>query len=296
MQPMTLMIIEDIDQERALCLEHAKKKEYAEKIKFVASTNSSRRGLEVMAEQAPQGVILDLELHRGVGSGMEFLMGLKGMQLLQRPVIVVTTSTQSDHVYNLVRNLGVDFIYYKKQADYGPVAVFDTLLMLNGLVAGNFGGFAASSSTEAAIRAVEVDDLAVTEEAAGIDKDEVKRLINAELDAIGMGRHYKGRHYLLSGIFMLAIDTFYESEADDSLLYRVADEHMVAYSSVLRAIQTAIENTWYDCDPAVLAAQYTTYVSPKKGRPTANEFMHYYSDKVLEIVEENKPVRVDNYY
>jgi len=294
------MIIEDEEQERKMFLDHAKKKGYFDKIKFVASTNSSVRGLEVMQEQQPEGIILDLELTFGIGSGLEFLQGLQRMGLAQKPFIIVTTRTQSDHVYNLLRGFGVDFIYCKGQIGYSYAAVLDTFLMFKKMVSEVSVG-AGLTPTEAAAL-VAVDDLAeeVTQE---FNVDDVKRFINAEFDAIGMGRHLKGRLYLATAVFLLVKENHFGNEKTskigDSVLYRVADEHEVSYSSVLRAMQTAIQNTWYDCDPAVLAAHYTAHISKQKAQPNSNEFIYYYRDTVIKLVEKSKPVKpvqVDNYY
>jgi len=91
-----------------------------------------------------------------------------------------------------------------------------------------------------------------------------------------MGRQYKGRNYLVTAIRLLVVG----SNDSESVLNQTADEYEVAHSSVTRAMQTVIENTWYDCDPDDLANHYTQYVSQKKGCPSHMEFIHFYADKI----------------
>jgi len=282
LQPMTLMIIEDEKSERDKFLVYAKS--CPEKIRFVASTNSSRRGIEVMREVAPEGIILDLELKDGIGSGMEFLSTLKiagsdGLPIINyKPIIIVTTNNPSEHTHNAVRGLGVDLIFYKKQIDYSPRLVIDHLLMFRSVMGAGHNGFESKGEP------VEVDDLLDDSEDAAetISPDEAKKQTNIELDAIGMGRHYRGRNYLVTAISSLVVCD--NDAPEDRIIFKVAQEHEVQYSSVLRAMQTAIENTWYDCEPEVLSRQYATHVSQVKGRPTPNELIHYYADKVRDNI------------
>ena len=115
-----------------------------------------------------------------------------------------------------------------------------------------------------------------------INRAKIIKLVNEELDAIGMGRHYKGRVYLTTIITIFITDNH---ESSDGAIKEAANEHNVGYSSIMRAVTTAIENTWYDCDPIVLKEQYTLHIGDKKKRPTNNEFIHYYAEKIINLME-----------
>jgi len=320
--PMTLLIIEDEAEERARFLECAKAQ--PGKIKFIGSTNSSVMGFEIMKKHRPEGVILDLELHKGIGSGRDFLNNLKSSGFKPKPIIIVATNTQSDVVYNAVRSLGVDFIHYKKQKGYSPESVIEDFLAFRSLQGDetdvtdidieiddteNFTDVEPvndideddietatadddedtyvdseeDSGTESRIEpkiksGIESGaDLKVNIEDIPLDAKSVSDMTVSELDAIGMGRHYKGRAYLEKTIELLV---FKGVEYSDMVFNRVADHFGVHYSSIMRAMQTAIENTWYDCEPEILKQHYTTYVSQKKKRPTPGEFVYFYADKI----------------
>jgi len=299
--PMTLLIIEDEAEERGRFLECAKAQ--PDKIKFVGSTNSSIMGFDILKQHSPEGVILDLELHKGIGSGRDFLNNLKSSGFKPKPIIIVTTNTQSDIVYNAMRGLGVDFIHYKKQKGYTPEAVLEDFLAFRSLQGDEADATivetthitAATTTIEAvndilddniATPATAIDDIPFPEPEtyakldapnAPLDTGKVSDAITTELDAIGMGRHYKGRAYLEKTIELLVLKG---AEYSDMVFNRVADHFGVHYSSIMRAMQTAIENTWYDCEPEVLKQHYTTYVSQKKKRPTPGEFVYFYADKI----------------
>jgi len=296
--PMRLLIIEDIDAERKRFLDYAKT--CSDKIKFVGSTNSSRRGLEVVQEHNPDGIIVDLELKYGFGSGIEFLENLKkglpdgSLYTSKKPIIVVTTQNPSEVVHNAVRKHGVDYIFFKGQGGYNPAAVINVMLLFH--APSDFTNL--HSDTEDMIDIIEKDDVIEdddTVESKKIDLTKVIGLINKELDAIGMGRHYKGRMYLVTAIRILAEELFNSSEVaskktlegHELAFKKAAEEHETAYNNVMRACTTAIENTWYDCDPDTLKKQYTMHISIKKERPTNNEFIFYYADKIINLLEDD---------
>jgi len=69
-KPMSILLVEDDEYEVN------KFKEYMEArtdVKLVNYTNSSYKALEYVKKYLPEGIILDLELHKGEGSGLNFI-------------------------------------------------------------------------------------------------------------------------------------------------------------------------------------------------------------------------------
>jgi hypothetical protein len=61
----------------------------------------------------------------------------------------------------------------------------------------------------------------------------------------------------------------------------IAKSYSVSTPSVERAMQGAINRAWNTTDTETLEKQYTAYINPDRGHPTATEFIFYYADKVL---------------
>ena len=95
-KPMSILILED-DQKTINELE-----KYIEKrddVCLVAKTNSSYDALKLVKKYRPEAIIVDLELHFGVGSGFEFLKSLRNTTLNFSPLIVVNTNILSPSIF-----------------------------------------------------------------------------------------------------------------------------------------------------------------------------------------------------
>ena len=85
---MKLLLIEDDVNECNKFKDVANK---YEDIEFVGMTNSATKGLKDVKRFDPDGIILDLELNSGEGSGFEFINELKNISLNFNHKIFVTT-------------------------------------------------------------------------------------------------------------------------------------------------------------------------------------------------------------
>ena len=126
-KPMTLLLIED---DAAECTKFADCADSRKDITFAGMTSSSDEGIQLLKEHKPDGIILDLFLYDGKGSGLQFLADLMEDYLEPRPIIVVTTHIPPNLVHTQALNAGVDFIHFKGQSDYSPEMVIKTLLFL----------------------------------------------------------------------------------------------------------------------------------------------------------------------
>ena len=75
-RPMSILIIEDNEIEVNNFNECIKLKN---DVKLVKATNSSITAIEYVKSYMPEGIILDLELHNGEGSGLMFLKELQNL-------------------------------------------------------------------------------------------------------------------------------------------------------------------------------------------------------------------------
>lgn len=168
---MKVLLIEDDETECAMYKDLIESKDG---IKLVAITNSSSEAIKYVNNYKPDGIILDLELNNGEGSGFDFIENLKKQKLDKYPKIVVTTNIYSDSVYNFLHKNKIDFIFYKNQVTYSRENVLNTLLLLKAYEKPN-----------------KMIDFKLDSEKN--EEDKLSDLINKELDLIGVGTHLKGR-------------------------------------------------------------------------------------------------------
>lgn len=262
-KPMPILLIEDDESEVNNFKEYM---ETRDDVKLVKHTNSSYEGLEYVKKYIPEGIILDLELHKGEGSGLSFLEEIRKINLDFKPLIVVTTNVSSDIIYNHIHTLGVDFIFYKKQADYNPEIVINSMIPLRETLYSNKGNNA---------------KIKTTTETPAEHEERIREKINSELDTIGISSHLKGRKYLFDAILYLL-----EKDKDNniSVFNYLANTYKIGNSSISRAMQTAINHAWRKSPIEDLEKHYKARINFETGVPTPTEFIYYYAEKIRKFL------------
>lgn len=256
---MKLLLIED---DINAC-EIFKKIERARKeIEFIKITNSETEGLKCVKQNAPEGIILDLELTNGEGSGFGFIKELRKLKLKTIPKIIVTTNICTDSVYDYLHANKVDFIFYKKQDSYSEENVINTLLLLRGY----------SDSSDYTVTTVKND----VEEY----EKEISSKIDNELDLIGIGSHLQGRKYLHDSIYYAITNK--NEDGKFSIIQYLAKKYKKSNSTISRAMQNAILYAWRISAIEDLTTYYTAKINYETGIPTPTEFIYYYANKIKE--------------
>ncbi len=255
-KPMPLLLIEDNEEDVRIFNEYIKTRL---DVKLIKSTNSSYEGLDITKTYNPEGIILDLELHKGEGSGLSFLEKMKKIELDFKPIVVVTTNVSSDIIYNHIRELGADFIYYKKQKDYSPELVINSIVSLREILYSNN----------------KINKKTTVRESQKETEEKLKNIINNELDLIGISAHLKGRKYFEDAIFYLLTN-----RENGSVFYFLANKYKVGNSSIGRAMQTAINYAWKTSAIDDLLIHYKARINYETGVPTPTEFIYYYAEKI----------------
>lgn len=253
------MIIED---ESSIRNEYKQAVNAYEDIMFVGATDSTTEGLRMVRELNPDAIILDLELHKGYGNGIQFLNDIASVGFVRKPFILVVTNNVSPVTHSIVRNLGADFLITKNQQDYSVNMVLNFLVSILG-----FGKNITTSADNMAVAKVQGE--------AEFDK-KLKNKISVELDLIGISPKLKGRDYLAEAIELAT------KKRSAKLSSIIAQKFSKSDASVERAMETAINRTWRTTDIETLEKQYTAYINPNKGVPTVTEFIYYYANKLKE--------------
>ena len=257
-KPMSILILED-DQKTINELE-----KYIEKrddVCLVAKTNSSYDALKLVKKYRPEAIIVDLELHFGVGSGFEFLKSLRNTTLNFSPLIVVNTNILSPSIFQNIHEGYADLIFCKQQVDYSYEMVINAIVFSRKHDKESFN--------------------IVVEESPEEEQKRITRLINSELDKIGIRYKLKGREYIFCAIdYMLHQDP--KTFNDVSPLQYVADKYKMYSSSIGRGIQTAINKAWKRSAVEDLEKFYTAKISASSGVPSAMELIFFYYNKIKE--------------
>lgn len=257
---MRVILVEDDEIE---CAKYQQIIEDIPDVSLIAVTNSSNEAIKIVNTEKPDAIVLDIELNNGEGSGIEFLQGLKELNLNKYPKIVVITNIYSDAVYNFLHKNKADFIFYKNQEGYSPKNVIDTLLLLNGY----------EKNTNIKITTV------LTENG---EDSKVSELINKELDLIGIATHLKGRKYLFDAISYVIENN--EHRERISVIQFLVSKYKRANSTISRAMQNAILHAWRISSIEDLTELYTARINYETGVPTPTEFIYYYADKIMKLL------------
>lgn len=268
--PMRLLLIEDDVGDALKFTECANRRT---DIQFVGMTDSCDEGLKIVKSRLPEGVILDLQLVKGKGSGLHFLEILNEADLTLRPIVAVTTSNQSDVVYRRIEELGADWFFCKMQQDYSEDFVIETLLSLRK---------ALDAKQKVRPDAIQGDLRKSRSMVESPDdrRDRIFRRIDAELDLIGIRTRLKGRIYLREAIY----HQIHSEKERGSGIEEVALTHKHAYGTVSKVMQTAINDTWSNSSIEDLQTHYTARVNSSTGSPHVSDFIHYYADKIRKSI------------
>lgn len=249
---LNIMLIED---DPTVCRHFTEHIDTIADISITAITNNSYRALELIKDCPPDVVILDLELNQGQGNGLLFLRDLNKLTLPFKPYILITTNNCSSVTYDFARQLGADFIMSKQQEDYSEKNVIHFLKMLKGIIQHH-----QPDETES--------------ESPNRKEKRLLRLINLELENIGISPSAIGRKYLIDAI-LLALDGHTKN-----LGIIIGKKYSKTNTSVERAMQNAINNAWRSKDIDDLHRYYTARVNSQRGVPTLTEFIYYYANKI----------------
>lgn len=226
---------------------------------LVGITNNSHTGMQYVKEQIPDAIILDLELHNGGGNGIIFLNEFKNANLPFKPYILVTTNNSSSTTFNIIRELGVDFIMSKHEENYSEKNTVDFLRML-------------TASIKSSKTLTPTSQLLML---SSLDNEKaLRRIISTNLKQVGIPVNSLGYTYLTESIYLLITGKSNNICTDISVKYRKTN------SSIERAMQNAINKAWRTADIEELAACYTARINPARAVPTLTEFVYYYVDKI----------------
>lgn len=208
-------------------------------------------GLSLLKSFAPDTVILDLMLHKGDGTGLEFIKKCREMDLNIFPHIAVITDVQLKQTHKKALELGAGFVFLKSELDYCPKKVIDYSL--------NY--FDDSSSKDR----------------KNNDKT-IKLFLIEVMDNIGITYDMDGREYLIDAI--LLSKELKKVNLQHYVYPVLAKKYGKSEQSIRKAIENALSYAWDNTDINILKKYYSPQTSYFSGKPTNKQFICYYAYKL----------------
>jgi len=251
MRGMQVLLIEDEKEHRLEFKEYVSALKYP--ISFYVASGESD-GLEFVQKFNFDFIILDLELHESDGDGMEFLKKLKQLHLAETPYIIIVSNNSSPNTRQAVRSRGADYIFWKGKRDYSPKLVMDF----------------ARDYYQCKIDVLPNEPQQT--QTLSLEDD-----IKARIGKVGINDDMIGRQYIIC-----AISTVVKSAKNDINLNRdvypiIAKKYAKSVSSIIKAIEAAINKAWCITNESTLSENYPAVISGAKGAPTNKEFIFYYA-------------------
>ena len=128
-RPLSILVLEDEPEECRAIQDYVAA---LDDVILTGVTNDSKHAIRLITDCCPDAVILDLELHKGSGNGIQFLNDLIALSPQIFPYVLVTTNNISTVTFERLRKMGADFIMTKAQADYSAGSVIDFLRSMKG--------------------------------------------------------------------------------------------------------------------------------------------------------------------
>lgn len=256
MSALTILLVED---EEDICQKYYDYAERFNDIFLIGKTDDAEVAVQLIRDNLPDVVILDLELQQGRGSGIDVLRTLQDTPLALEPYIVIVTNNLNAVTREYARSLGVGFIISKYQRGYSEEYVIDFLRPMKDMI----------QSTARTHITPEGKP-----ETPNQRRNRMIQRIHAELDKIGINPRVLGYQYLTDGILMVI------ESATPYLCEKISKKYEKSPASVERAMQSAINKAWREADIDELLTHYTSRISSSSGVPTLTEFVYHFAHKL----------------
>ncbi|MBQ4283891.1 MAG: response regulator [Lachnospira sp.] len=254
MKPISILIVED---DPIACSSFISNATDMPDIDIISITNNSTDAIQCARQYMPDAIILELELHKGFGTGLDVLKELKYASDTRHPFILVTTNNSSNIIYTYARKLGADFILSKHQSGYSEKSALTLITDIASLLEKD-ASMLPNNPAELTYKSQSI----------------IKQNIINELYLVGICPKAIGFQYLVDAI-QLTIKS-----SRHNIYKTIAKRYEKTENSVSRAMQNAIDKAWKTTDPKELAQYYTAKTDPLRGVPSITEFIYHYAHKL----------------
>lgn len=227
-------------------------------LNLVGKANNGEDMYQIIKEQQPDVVLLDLIMPKMDGLSVMELVG-EDRTMKKQPDFIVVTAIGQERITEDAFAKGASYYILKP---FNNDTILQRIKNTNHVVRNDYSmGGTKHKSIE-------------------VSQESLESQVTDMIHEIGIPAHIKGYHYLRDAILM-AIDDMDVLNAITKVLYpTVAKKHQTTSSRVERAIRHAIEVAWSRGKLDTLDRLFGYTVSNGKGKPTNSEFIALVADTI----------------
>lgn len=227
-------------------------------IEVVGFASDGFRALDMIAEEKPDIVILDIIMPQLDGLGV--LERLNSMQVEKMPNVIILSAVGQDRITQKALALG---------ADYYMVKPFDMKVFIKRI----------RQITKNSVAQVE-NRRRIQPENYFTEGESLEVEITNIIHEIGVPAHIKGYLYLREAIKIVVNDIEMLGAVTKELYPAIAKKYNTTASRVERAIRHAIEVAWSRGRLDTINSLFGYTIHNGKGKPTNSEFIAMIADKI----------------
>ena len=226
-------------------------------IKVVGSADNGETAVEVIENNQPDVVLLDIIMPKLDGIGV--LEKLKEANLDKKPAVIMLSAMGQENVCEEAIELGASYFILKP---------FDSNMVIRKIKQVTAGGES-------------VKPFVSRKDPSGkITRNQLEIIVTNMIHEIGVPAHFKGYQYLRDSIIMAVYDMDILNSITKQLYPAIAEKFHTTSSRVERAIRHAIEVAWGRGKMDTIDALFGYTVHAGKGKPTNSEFIALIADKI----------------
>ncbi|GAV25644.1 sporulation transcription factor Spo0A [Carboxydothermus islandicus] len=256
MEPIRIVIIDDNREFCELLKEFINQQEDF----FLAGVaHNGVEGLEVISQQKPDIVVLDIIMPHLDGIGVLE----KLTEVDDRPKVILLTAFGQESITQKAVELGADY-YILKPFDFSVLAA-----RIRQLAQGTVASKPITASNTTSVLSSQLPKT-----------KNLELLVTNIIHEMGVPAHIKGYHYLRDAILMVTKEVNLLGAITKELYPMIAQKYHTTPSRVERAIRHAIELAW-DRGNIELINKYFGYtIDVERGKPTNSEFIAIIADRL----------------
>ncbi len=233
---------------------------YASGFETIIAPKDGARVVEMIMEQEPGIVLLDMVMPRIDGLGV--IRIVQDARMTTEPMFILMSTFDSKPFEQEIRDRGVKYYFLRP---FDPEIMVERIVQLSGRKRGE-------------------NVLRISEARKPLN---LELMVTDIIHQIGVPAHIKGYHYLRESIILSVENPDIINSVTKRLYPAVAKRFSTTSSRVERAIRHAIEVAWDRGDVDVLTSYFGYTIHNTKGKPTNSEFIAMIADKLrLELKQE----------